>query len=401
MVGRQHLRARRSSRSRAIATCALLALIAATLMAVGGGSTAAASSGAKPSVTKDNDANHDTVFSDTENVPKNVSYPWVVTYRLTLDAGTFGSHTIAAISDNMTSTLTSTLYAPSCASLVGSTIAANTTESCYYDVSMAQAASAPVVNTATITWDSGGADTTSNTSTVNFPSLSLDKSSSTTLVTTAGQVVPYTYLVKNTGTVAVSGIVLSDNNTDSTPSCPSSTLAVGASMTCTAQHTVTPTELVAGSVNNIATATSNEAADVMDSLSIPAAVFTLGGTFVVGDLTVGPLGQAVGKNVTFWGAQWWKLNSLSGGTAPASFKGFEDAPAMPGCNVNWTTDPGNSTPPPATIPAYMAIIVSSSITKSGSTISGNTPHLVIVKTDPGYQGNPGHAGTGTTVGVIC
>jgi hypothetical protein len=164
---------------------------------------------------------------------------------------------------------------------------------------------------------------------------------------------------------------------------------------------VTPTELVAGSVNNIATATSNEAADVMDSVSIPAAVFTLGGTFVVGDLTVGPLGQAIGKNVTFWGAQWWKLNSLSGGSAPAAFKGFEDAPAMPGCNVNWTTDPGNSTPPPATIPAYMAIIVSSSITKSGSTISGDTPHLVIVKTDPGYQGNPGHAGTGTIVGVIC
>jgi hypothetical protein len=257
------------------------------------------------------------------------------------------------------------------------------------------------VNTATITWDSGGNDTTSNTSTVNFPSLSLDKSSSTTLVTTAGQVVPYSYLVKNTGTSAVSGIALSDNNTDAAPSCPQATLAVGASMTCTAQHTVTPIELVAGSVNNIATATSNEAADVMDSLSIPAAVFTRGGTFVVGDLTVGPLGQAIGKNVTFWGAQWWKLNSLSGGTAPAAFKGFEDAPAMPGCNVNWTTRPGNSTPPPATIPAYMAIIVSSSITKSGSTISGDTPHLVIVKTDPGYQGNPGHAGTGTIVGVIC
>ena len=39
--------------------------------------------------------------------------------------------------------------------------------------------------------------------------------------------------------------------------------------------------------------------------------------FVVGD------GNAtLGTHVTFWGAQWWKLNSLSGGTAPAAFKGF-------------------------------------------------------------------------------
>src|SRR5207248_3108662 len=138
-------------------------------------------------------------------------------------------------------------------------------EACYYDVSMSQAATSPVTNTATITWDGGGLDTASNTSTVNFPSLSLDKSSSTTLVSASGQVVPYSYLVTNTGTVAVSGIVLSDNNTDAAPSCPQSTLAVGASMTCTAQHTVTPSELVAGSVNNTATAASNEAADVTDN----------------------------------------------------------------------------------------------------------------------------------------
>ena len=30
----------------------------------------------------------------------------------------------------------------------------------------------------------------------------------------------------------------------------------------------------------------------------------------------------VGNTVMFWGAQWWKNNHLSGGTAPASFKGF-------------------------------------------------------------------------------
>ena len=49
----------------------------------------------------------------------------------------------------------------------------------------------------------------------------------------------------------------------------------------------------------------------------------------------------------------------------------------------------------------MAVIVSSSISKAGSTISGNTVQEVIVKTNPGYAPNPGHAGTGTVVATIC
>ena len=47
------------------------------------------------------------------------------------------------------------------------------------------------------------------------------------------------------------------------------------------------------------------------------------------------------------------------------------------------------------------MIVSSSIGKSGATISGNTVHIVIVKTNPGYAPNPGHAGTGTVFAQVC
>jgi hypothetical protein len=139
----------------------------------------------------------------------------------------------------------------------------------------------------------------------------------------------------------------------------------------------------------------------LDTFDCGTPIFPVGGTFVVGDLTVGPVAQSLGKSVDFWGAQWWKLNALSGGDGPAEFKGFEDSPAMPACGDNWTTRPGNSTPPPDTIPAYMAIVVSSQVKNSGSSIGGDVLHLVIVKTDPGYQGNPGHAGTGTIVSVIC
>jgi hypothetical protein len=49
----------------------------------------------------------------------------------------------------------------------------------------------------------------------------------------------------------------------------------------------------------------------------------------------------------------------------------------------------------------MAVIVASSISQSGSTISGNTVHMVIVQTNPGYAPDPGHAGTGTVVAQIC
>jgi hypothetical protein len=122
-----------------------------------------------------------------------------------------------------------------------------------------------------------------------------------------------------------------------------------------------------------------------------------GGSFVIGDQNA-----ATGASVTFWGSQWAKKNPTSGGSAPRSFKGFAEDPTTPSCGVAWTTDPGNSTPPPdGPLPTFMAVIVTSSVDKDGSQISGTTVHIVIVKTDPGYAANPGHAGTGTVVAVVC
>jgi len=125
---------------------------------------------------------------------------------------------------------------------------------------------------------------------------------------------------------------------------------------------------------------------------------TCGTSFVIGDLDA-----VVGNKVTFWGAQWWKKNHLSGGTAPASFKGFANCttPNPPTCGGSWLSDPGNSSHPPATVPADMTVIVSSLITKSGSIESGNIPKMVTIHTDPGYDPNPGHEGTGTVTAVVC
>jgi hypothetical protein len=118
-----------------------------------------------------------------------------------------------------------------------------------------------------------------------------------------------------------------------------------------------------------------------------------GGSFVVGDRS------ATGA-VTFWGAQWAKLNSLSGGSTTDSFKGFAASPAA--CGAAWTAGPGNSGGAPAgPLPAYMAVIVTSKVTKSGSQIGGTVAHVVVVKTNPGYASDPGHAGTGTVVATVC
>jgi len=125
-------------------------------------------------------------------------------------------------------------------------------------------------------------------------------------------------------------------------------------------------------------------------------VFAQGGSFVIGDLE-----NHSGASVLWWGAQWWKANSMSGGSAPPSFKGFENGNSTPTCGQTWTTDTGNSSNPPPTVPPLMGVIVASHITKSGSTISGDIVHIIVVRTDPGYQPDPGHPGTGTVIAQVC
>jgi YVTN family beta-propeller protein len=121
--------------------------------------------------------------------------------------------------------------------------------------------------------------------------------------------------------------------------------------------------------------------------------------FVISDAAAGSSGT-----ITFWDSQWAKSNPLSNGQpAPASFKGFADSTSTtpPQCGGTWTAKTGSSSKVPDTIPGLMAVLVTSSVSQQGSNASGNITQIVIVKTDPGYQSNGGHAGTGTIVGTIC
>ena len=93
---------------------------------------------------------------------------------------------------------------------------------------------------------------------------------------------------------------------------------------------------------------------------------------------------------------WWLLNRLSSGWAPASFKGFATTTA-PACGADWTAPVGLDHPP-RQVPAYMAVVVTGKVTRSGSTIHGNTVRIVVVHTD-GYY--PVLGGWGTVVATVC
>jgi uncharacterized repeat protein (TIGR01451 family) len=273
-------------------------------------------------------------------------------------------------------------------------------------------------NTATVTGNDIDDNRTNDTATVT--SRILPRASDLSITKTGpslaqnGGTITYSIVVSNGGPAADTNVTVNDplpageTLVSATPSqgscigtvtCNLGTLASGGSATVTIVVRVTAP--CGSRVTNTATVSGDltDPNPANNSSSTSAFVFCVvaGGSFVIGDQNA-----AVGTSVTFWGAQWWKLNGLSGGAAPAAFKGFEDAPPVSQCGVSWTTDPGNSTPPPAgPLPSFMAVIVSSSIGQSGSTISGNTVHIVIVRTNPGYAPDPGHAGTGTVVSTVC
>jgi uncharacterized repeat protein (TIGR01451 family) len=231
----------------------------------------------------------------------------------------------------------------------------------------------------------------------------------------SGGSIIYNIAVQNAGPANASNVMVNDplpageTLVSATPSqgtcsgtvtCDLGSISSGGSATITIVANVTAP--CGSTLDNTATVSGHQPDPNSSNNSSSASAFVFcvvagGGNFVIGDNNA-----AVGTSVTFWGAEWWKLNSLSGAAAPASFKGFAKSPPTATCGTDWTTSPGNSAPPPqGPLPSFMGVIVASSISQSGSTISGNTVHMVIVQTNPGYAPNPGHAGTGTVVAQIC
>ncbi|WP_460828130.1 beta strand repeat-containing protein, partial [Marilutibacter aestuarii] len=94
-----------------------------------------------------------------------------------------------------------------------------------------------------------------------IPGISLAKSAAPATVSTLGETVTYSFLVSNAGNVTLDTLVITETAFSGTGavsaiSCPSTTLAPGASTTCTASYDVTQGDLDAGEITNAATATA-------------------------------------------------------------------------------------------------------------------------------------------------
>ena len=87
---------------------------------------------------------------------------------------------------------------------------------------------------------------------VQVKTLSLVKTATPKTYDSAGDVISYSYLIKNTGNVTLAGpVTVSDDKTSVT--CPAGGLAPNAEITCTASYTITAGDMTAGSVTNTAT----------------------------------------------------------------------------------------------------------------------------------------------------
>ncbi len=156
---------------------------------------------------------------------------------------------------------------------------ASTTCTASYTLTQADVDSGHIANTATVTGtDPNGTDVTATDSTdtpiAAGPAISLDKQAGVPSGDTAGSTIAYTFLVTNTGNVTLTGVTVADPLVGAV-SCPVTTLAPGASTTCTASYTLTQADVDAGTVDNSATAsgTPPTGADVTatDTTSTPIA----------------------------------------------------------------------------------------------------------------------------------
>jgi uncharacterized repeat protein (TIGR01451 family) len=107
------------------------------------------------------------------------------------------------------------------------------------------------------------------------PAVSVVKSANVANYSAPGTAITYSYVVTNTGNVDLTAVSVTDPHAGlSAISCPSPSLAPGASETCTATYTTTQADVDAGSITNTGTASgtppTGPAVTATSSLTIPA-----------------------------------------------------------------------------------------------------------------------------------
>jgi uncharacterized repeat protein (TIGR01451 family) len=137
------------------------------------------------------------------------------------------------------------------------------------------------------------------------PGDTITKTADPTTAFGVGQQITYTFTVKNTGNVTLSGLAIHDTEAPpaspliSGPTCPTTTLAPGGSVICTAIDTVTLADLNNGSISDTATTTATPPDDVPITSMPSTATVAVTQTPAIGILktadptTVSKLGQVI------------------------------------------------------------------------------------------------------------
>jgi len=135
-----------------------------------------------------------------------------------------------------------------------------------------------------------------------------------------------------------------------------------------------------------------------------------GGGYVVSDLAVGPLNGASGRSVTLYSPDWRSANPLSGGVPAGFFRGWQTSDSEPRCGGSWKVYEKDLTSPSFGLPEYLIVAVSDLVKTSIRTdaqgnqilnVQGEIPHVVIVRPDPGFLGEPDGTATATIAAVLC
>ena len=138
-------------------------------------------------------------------------------------------------------------------------LAAKRTCTARHVTTTADVAAGRVANTATVTGVAPAAGTVQAQVALVImlravPGIAITKHANVTSFAAAGTVITYSYTVTNTGNVPLHGVAVVDSKAGAVP-CPTATLGVGASMTCTARYTASTADVSAGHIANTATVT--------------------------------------------------------------------------------------------------------------------------------------------------
>jgi hypothetical protein len=170
---------------------------------------------------------------------------------------------------------------------------------------------------------------------IHTPGIEIRKSAFPTEYAAPGETITYTYTVVNVGNVTLHGITLTDSRLG-TITCPSTELAPGAQMTCTATHTTTEEDLAAGSISNVVTVTgqsptgeevSDTSEDTVTAIHTPGieikksaspATFSAAGQTITYTYTVANSGNVTLQSVTLTDSRLGTITCPSTELAPGA-----------------------------------------------------------------------------------